>query len=59
MIKRSLAAFALAVTMVPLMGSVASAADPETLIDTNIKERVDCLFRVYSQEGGGGLDCLT
>ena len=53
MIKRSLAAFALAVTMVPLTSSVASAAE------TNVKERVECFFRVYIQEGESGLDCLT
>ncbi|HJR45666.1 MAG TPA: hypothetical protein VJ927_08690 [Actinomycetota bacterium] len=60
MIKRSMAAVALAVTMVPFVGSVALAADPTGAADTNIKERVECMFRVYIQEGGeSGLDCLT
>ena len=60
MIKRSLAALVMALMMVPFTGSVASAADPDSLVDTNIKERVECLFRVYIQEGGeSGADCLT
>jgi hypothetical protein len=57
MIKRSIAALSLALMMVPVMASAASAADP---VDTGIVERVECLFRVYINEGGeSGLDCLT
>ena len=30
------------------------------IVDTNVKEKVECLFRVYINEGGeSGLDCLT
>ena len=30
------------------------------IVDTNLKEKIECMFRVYIQEGGEqGLDCLT
>jgi hypothetical protein len=36
---------------------VASAGEAA---ETNVKERVECLFRVYISEGGEqGLDCLV
>jgi hypothetical protein len=35
-----------------LFGSPAGA-------QTNAKEKVECLFRVYIQEGESGLECLT
>ncbi|HYI46624.1 MAG TPA: hypothetical protein VE174_14295 [Actinomycetota bacterium] len=50
MIKRSVAAVVLAMMMVGLTGGAASASDA--------KEKVECLFRVYIQEGDGGLECL-
>ena len=57
MIKRAAAAVSLALMAVPFMVSAASAANP---VETNIVERVECLFRVYVTEGGEqGLDCLT
>lgn len=57
MIKRVAASVSLALMAVPFMVSAASAADPA---ETNIVERVECLFRVYVTEGGEqGLDCLT
>lgn len=60
MIKRSVAALSLAVLMVPFMGSTASAQDPGGLVDSQIVEKVECLFRVYVNEGGeNGLDCLN
>ena len=42
-----------AVSCLGLFGSPAGAAQ------TNAKEKVECLFRVYIQEGDGGLECLT
>ena len=51
-IKRSVVAVVVGLMLVPFVGSAASA-------ETNTKEKVECLFRVYIQEGDGGLDCLT
>lgn len=60
MIKRFVAVLSLALMMVPSIGSVASAQDPESLVDSGIVERVECLFRAYFNEGGqNGLDCLA
>jgi hypothetical protein len=57
MIKKAAAAVSLALMAVPVTASAALAADPA---ETNIVERVECLFRVYVTEGGEqGLDCLT
>lgn len=57
MIKRAAASISLALMAVPFMVSAASAGNP---VETNIVERVECLFRVYVTEGGEqGLDCLT
>ena len=57
MIKRSVAALSLALMMIPFIGSAASASE---LVDSDVVDRVECLFRVYVTEGGeGGLDCLT
>lgn len=57
MIKKVVAALSLALAMVATTAGVASAG-PEA--DTNIVERVECLFRVYFTEGGEqGLDCLV
>lgn len=56
MIKRTLAVVLAALTIVPFMGAVASASD---LVDSTATEKVECLFRVYINEGGeSGLDCL-
>ena len=60
MIKKSVAALSLALLMVPFMGSTALAQDPAGLVDSEIVEKVECLFRVYVNEGGeSGLDCLS
>jgi hypothetical protein len=59
MIKRSVAALSLALVMVPFIGSAASAQDPG-VVDSGVVEKVECLFRVYVNEGGeSGLDCLS
>ena len=56
MIKKTIAALSLAAAMVATTG-VASAND---LVDTNVKQRVECLFYSYVWEGGEyGLECLT
>ncbi len=58
MVKRILAAFSLALMMVPFVGSAALAGPG--VADTGLVEKVECLFRVYINEGGeSGLDCLT
>jgi len=58
MMKRTVAALLLALTMVGLFGSAAVAQDP--IFDSQIVDRVECLFRTYINEGGeNGLDCLT
>lgn len=50
----------MALMMVPFMAPVASAQDPSGLVDSGIVEKVECLFRVYVNEGGeSGLDCLN
>jgi len=52
MIKKTFAAFLVALFIVPFMGSAALAS--------TATDKVECLFRVYIQEGGEqGLDCLT
>ena len=57
MIEKMTAALALALAMVATTAGVASA---QPLADTNVTERVECLFRVYVTEGGDqGLDCLV
>jgi hypothetical protein len=54
--KKAVAALVLALAIVPAAPAVA-AGDP---VETNVIERVECLFRVYVTEGGEqGLDCLT
>jgi hypothetical protein len=56
--RRKAAILSLALAIVSLGAPAASAQDP--LAETNIVERVECLFRVYVTEGGeNGLDCLT
>ena len=56
-IKKSVVAVVVGLMLVPFGATVASASD---VVDTNAKEKVECLFRVYIQEGGeSGLDCLT
>lgn len=56
MIKK-VAALSLALTMIATTAGVASA---RPVAETNIVERVECLFRVYVTEGGEqGLDCLV
>jgi hypothetical protein len=51
-LKRSIAAILMALTMVPFLGGAASASD--------VKQKVQCMFRQYIQEGGeSGLDCLV
>ena len=57
MIKKATAALSLALAMVAATAGVASA---QPLAETNIVERVECLFRVYVTEGGDqGPDCLV
>jgi hypothetical protein len=57
MIKKVTAALSLALAMVATTAGVASA---QSAAETNIVERVECLFRVYVTEGGDqGLDCLV
>lgn len=57
MIKRIAGSLTVAVLMLPLAPSPASAQD---LVDSRIVERVECLFRVYVNEGGNnGLGCLS
>lgn len=57
MIKKAVAALSLALMMV---AGTAAAASAQPAAETNIVERVECLFRVYINEGGEqGLDCLT
>ena len=56
MIKKTVAMLSLVAAMVATPG-IASAND---LVDTNATDKVECLFRVYIQEGGEqGLECLT
>lgn len=56
--KKAAAVIAFALTLVPLTSGAAWATDP--LAETNVVERVECLFRVYVTEGGeSGLDCLA
>ena len=56
--KRMTAALALVLAAMAATISPAAATDP--LVDSNLIERVQCLFRVYVTEGGEqGLDCLT
>lgn len=51
------AALLLVPAMVTTMAGPASATDP---VDSNVVERVECMFRVYVTEGGeSGLDCLA
>lgn len=58
MIKRTLAVVTLALALVPLGTGVASAGNP--VAETNVTEKIECMFRVYVTEGGeNGLDCLT
>ena len=55
--KRFAAALVGALMLVPFLGSAAFAGD---IVDTDATDKVECLFRVYIQEGGeSGLDCLT
>lgn len=57
MIHKAVAALSLALAIVATASGVASA-DPA--VETNVVERVECLFRVYVNEGGEqGLDCLA
>lgn len=57
MIKKTTAALVLALAAVATTAGVASA---RPVADTNVTERVECLFRVYVTEGGDqGLDCLV
>jgi hypothetical protein len=58
MIKRAVAALSLALMLVPFIGAATSAQASE-IVDSQIVERVECLFRVYINEGGeNGLDCF-
>ncbi|MDQ3915315.1 MAG: hypothetical protein M3323_08310 [Actinomycetota bacterium] len=60
MIKRSFAVMVLALTTVAATASAAPARETDPLVDSGIVERVECLFRVYVNEGGeNGLDCLA
>ncbi|HEX2196712.1 MAG TPA: hypothetical protein VHJ76_07275, partial [Actinomycetota bacterium] len=55
--KKAAAILSLALTTLPMTASAASAND---LVDSNPVEKVECIFRVYVNEGGeNGLDCLT
>ena len=55
--KKAAAVLSLALVALPMTALPASATDP---IDSNIVEKVECMFRVYINEGGEqGLDCLT
>jgi hypothetical protein len=54
--KRAAAVLSLALVALPMTAPAASATDP---IDSNIIEKIECLVRVYINEGGeNGLDCL-
>ncbi|MDQ3953657.1 MAG: hypothetical protein M3279_11965 [Actinomycetota bacterium] len=56
-IKRAAAVLSLALMALPLAAPAASASDP---VDSNAVEKVECMFRVYVNEGGeNGLDCLV
>ena len=55
MIKRSIAVVALLAAAVPFAGPAAAGE----LVDTSATDKVQCLFRVYVNEGGqNGLNCL-
>ncbi|HEX2295893.1 MAG TPA: hypothetical protein VHN37_11345 [Actinomycetota bacterium] len=55
--KRALAVVMAGSAMVLTAAVPASAQD---VADTNVTERIECLFRVYVTEGGEqGLDCLV
>lgn len=55
MMKKAVATLALALMTVGMSG-VASAGPAA---ETNVKERIECMFRVYVTEGGEqGLECL-
>lgn len=57
MIKRLAGCLTVALMVLPFVPSPASAQD---LVDSRIVERIECLFRVYVNEGGeNGLDCLA
>lgn len=56
MVRKGIAALSLALMMV---GTTAVAAGADPVAETNVTERVLCLFRVYVTEGGEqGLECL-
>lgn len=49
---------AVALVVMALTAGPAAAAEP--FAETNVVERVECMFRVYVNEGGeNGLDCLV
>ncbi len=55
--KRLAGSMVVALMLVPFGASPASAQE---LVDSRIVERVECLFRVYVNEGGqNGLECLA
>lgn len=57
MVKKGVAALMMALMMV---GTTAAGAWAGPVAETNITERVLCLFRVYVTEGGEqGLECLV
>lgn len=57
MTKKAIAAFLMAMMIVPFMGAAAFASDPADV--SGATDKVECLGRVYIQEGGeSGLDCL-
>lgn len=56
MIRRSIAVIASVVAALAVAGPAAA----NELTDTNLTEKVECMFRVYISEGGeSGLECLT
>jgi hypothetical protein len=57
MTKKAVAVLAMALLALPVTAGAASANDP---LDSNVVEKVECMLRVYVNEGGeNGLDCLT
>ncbi len=56
--KKAAVAFVVAVMTVPFMGSAAVASGEADA--SGATEKIECLFRVYINEGGeSGLDCLN